>query len=57
VVAVEEVSFASKINIHPNPFCESLVSEYELSQPGNVRAQFINHLGKQVDAIKERQKK
>ncbi|MBC8321794.1 MAG: T9SS type A sorting domain-containing protein [Bacteroidetes bacterium] len=52
-VSVQEIPFKEQCVVHPNPFTTSTTIEYELSQSSTVQISIFNHLGKQVDLIKQ----
>ena len=53
--SVDEVSIINNLSIHPNPFTNSTTIEYELIQPDMVTMTIYNHLGKQIEVIRQKQ--
>jgi hypothetical protein len=51
----EVQSVKSEVWNYPNPFTTSTTIEYELQQPSTVQITIYNHLGKQIDVIKNYQ--
>jgi hypothetical protein len=43
------------ISIYPNPFTTSTTIEYQLNQPSQVTLTIYNHLGEQIDLIRQHQ--
>jgi len=50
-----DTSPISSIKTIPNPFPSSTTISYDLSQPSIVQISFFNHLGQQVDFIRQNQ--
>ena len=58
-VGIEESSMPEpsqlRVNAYPNPFCTSTTIEYHLNQPSDITLTIFNHLGKQVELIRQYQ--
>ncbi|MBC8321802.1 MAG: T9SS type A sorting domain-containing protein [Bacteroidetes bacterium] len=54
-ITVNETKFSDNLIIHPNPFTTSTTIEYELKHSSSVQITIYNHLGEQVEVIKQKQ--
>ncbi len=57
-VGIEEPILSSSnwnINIYPNPFTTTTTFSYTLQQPSTVQITIFNHLGEQVEVIRQQQ--
>ena len=54
-VSVNELVFLNKTKAHPNPFTTSTTIEFQLDQPSEVILTIFNHLGEQIELIRQNQ--
>jgi len=54
-VSVDENTFSTSLIIKPNPFTTTTTIEYQLDQPTEITITIFNHLGKQVELIRQYQ--
>ena len=52
----EKKDISDLVSIHPNPFSTSTNIEYQLDRPYEVTLAIYNHLGEQVELIRQKQR-
>ena len=55
LVSVNENEISYQLSVYPNPFTTSTTIEYQLIQPSEVTLTIFNHLGEQVELIRQHQ--